>query len=582
MKVSKELTREIQVKNKTGSKLFVLCLLLGAWGSAFAELTASVDRSRLNMGDSLTLSISSDEGEDLDDIDLSDLEANFIIAGTSSHSSYNFGSGQSTRTKQRELALFPRRNGRLEIPAFRSGRSSTQPITIDVQKADTRLDASKEVYVEAELDRDSTYVQAQLIYTFRLFHSIALEDSPQLTPLKLDDAVIEQIGSTSFQRQVQGRPFMVRELRYAVFPQKSGQLEIPSLTLTARTRTARRSMFQAGRGGNLISRQTPAFSVEVKPVPAQYPDAPWLPLSMLELTDDWSSPPQNLSVGDSATRTVTLTAQGVAGTLLPPLDLPTAPGIRIYPDQAGAESTNNENGITGLGINSAALLVTQPGKQVLPAIRIPWWDVDQQRVRYAVLGELELDVAAPPSPAGTEPLDSSVSTPAGIISGEPLSTTLPGLEQAGARLWMWMWMWISVVFALLWIATLLAWYRSGKATPQAATGDTEKISISEADSFRALDKVLSGGSDLQCREQLRAWGETYFELDSRPTLEQIGRWLEDDKVSVQLQQLELKLYTDSATDWQPKALKDALRDCRKQRTSQRGKTANTTLPALNS
>ena len=51
----------------------------------------------------------------------------------------------------------------------------------------------------AELDRDSVYVQQQVLLTLRIQQAIALDDR-SVTELKLDGAFVKPLGQNSFQR----------------------------------------------------------------------------------------------------------------------------------------------------------------------------------------------------------------------------------------------------------------------------------------------------------------------------------------------------------------------------------------------
>jgi hypothetical protein len=61
------------------------------------------------------------------------------------------------------------------------------------------------------------------------------------------------------------------------------------------------------------------IDVEVKPVPEDFPGEVWLPARSMTLEETWSVEPHALSVGDSTTRTLTLVANGLQGSQLPPL-----------------------------------------------------------------------------------------------------------------------------------------------------------------------------------------------------------------------------------------------------------------------
>ena len=529
-------SREAAVVPTPPSVLFIILLLVSA--NLQAAISASVDRSRINAGDSLTLTITADAGEDLAGLDLTELKRLFTVAASSESTRFSFGNGNNSRISSRELTLLPRREGVLEIPSLGQGRAGTAPLRITVAPASHAIDAERELFVEVELDRDETYVQSQVLYTFRLYHAIALEGQLGLTPLSIPDAVIEPLEQQSYQRLLDGRRFTVRELRYAIFPQKSGLFDIPSLTLSARARPPRRSFFDRNQG-RLMTRQTPALRLEVLPVPAHYPDAPWLPLTDLAISEDWSRPPTRLALGDSVTRTITLSAEGLPAKQLPALPLRAPQGIKLYPDKPRRETGETDSGVRGVGINSAALLITEAGSHELPAIRIPWWDTAQGELRFAELPAQRLNILAANIPV---PVDTPAvaSTQTAAMAKLPTPTSI--------------WVWVSAILAGGWLLTLLAWYRQRQSTP-ATTAQQPKVRESESRLYRSLRAAQTPQST---RQLLRCWGQLRFNIHPQPALAELARRINDADVAWEIRALESCLYRDHSQTWTAEALLRAL------------------------
>lgn len=103
------------------------------------------------------------------------------------------------------------------------------------------------VFIDANLDRDSVYVQAQAVLTLRIYHSVSLFDDSTLTPLQTPEARIEQLGKPrTYETRVNGVRHGVIEVRYAIHPLRSGELELPArcsappwLSATIRTPSTR-------------------------------------------------------------------------------------------------------------------------------------------------------------------------------------------------------------------------------------------------------------------------------------------------------------------------------------------------------
>ena len=343
--------------NRPGKYLLALMAMFAM--NANAAVTASVDRTRMTESDSLQLIIRATEGEPVNDTDLGPVERDFDVVTRSTSSRLSIVNGKRERSSDLQVVLLPRRAGTLRIPPLTVGNQRTQAILIEVGEAPSGIDNARDVFVEAEVDRDSVFVQSQLIHTFRVYEAIDLVDRGR-SQLELPDAIIEELDSSTFQRTVNGRTYRVIEVRHAIFPQKSGQLTIPAMSFNGSRMLPRRSFFD--RNVETLRRRSKPITVEVKPIPANYPDAPWIPAASLKLEESWSALPEDLEVGDSVTRTVTLLAKGIDGSQLPPLELSPVDGIKAYPDQPRSENTRDQDGITGIGINSTALLITAPGE----------------------------------------------------------------------------------------------------------------------------------------------------------------------------------------------------------------------------
>ena len=141
---------------------------------------------------------------------------------------------QQATNRQLQIEITPRRPGALIISSFQVGASKTAPVWVNVSKM-ARVDPSTEaILFEATVDSDSVYVQGQLILTLRLQQAVNL-DGRSISDLQLPGAFVVPLEQKSFQRTVSGRPWLVHEVRYAIFQEKSGVLEIPAQSFSART-----------------------------------------------------------------------------------------------------------------------------------------------------------------------------------------------------------------------------------------------------------------------------------------------------------------------------------------------------------
>ena len=207
----------------------LLPLLLCTATAQAAELTASVDRSRLNSGETVELTLETSDVTQFGKPDLTPLEPLFDVRGTRQVNQLNTLNGDSRATTRWIITLLPKENGSVVIPPLQLGEVQSQPITVQVVESDSREEKNNldPVFIEASLDQSSVYVQAQAILTLRIYHSVSLYDDSSLTPLQIADARIEQLGDTrTYEKDINGVRHGVIEMRYAIYPQHSGLLTL--------------------------------------------------------------------------------------------------------------------------------------------------------------------------------------------------------------------------------------------------------------------------------------------------------------------------------------------------------------------
>ncbi|MNP04229.1 hypothetical protein D3C76_961380 [compost metagenome] len=275
------------------------------------------------------------------------------------------------------------------------------------------------MFIDASLDQTSVYVQAQAILTLRIYHSVSLYDDSSLPPLQIPDARIEQLGeSRTYEKDINGIRHGVIEMRYAIYPQHSGELIIPAQIFNAalvEAQPVQDASAQAPKSGKLMRVSSGEILLTVKAKPITYPaDLPWLPARSLTLSESWNPEPEHVQVGDSLTRSLTVKAEGLASSQLPPLPGTEVSGLRRYPDQPVLGNQNTERGLVGSREDREALVPSRSGAIDLPSVEVVWWNTFEDHLEHSNLPARTLQVAANPSllvdtPAGATPMDSSAS-----------------------------------------------------------------------------------------------------------------------------------------------------------------------------
>ncbi len=539
-----------------GKTLAILALLVVTMGGtvALAAVSASLDRNRVSLGDTLRLTVTATEDEELDDADLRVLLDDFEILQRSTSSNTSIVNGRMSRVRQIIIDLTPTRQGNLQIPPLHLGDSTTSSLSVLVSVAQDTPADDETVVFEATVDQQNVYVQGQVILTLRVQQSVNLEGR-SISELKLDNAFVKPLEQHSFQRTIDGRQWLVDELRYAIFPEQSGTLEIPAQVFSGRVNQRQRSFFDLGGGGRQLRRSTAPVSINVLPKPDSFSADTWLPARGLTLEETWSTPPEQLHVGESATRTIRIQGEGLQGAQLPPILFAPIDGLKFYPDQPQISEQETANGLLGIRQDSAAVVPTRAGTYLIPQIRIPWWDTQTEQVRYAVLPEREISVAE--AAPGNSPTDTPAPSPAAIdTAGGAELAAAPAFARGPNTAWQV----LSAVSTLGWLLTLLYLWRRGRQRLQQPSPPQD--STSEKQAFKTLVAACAAGDAAGARSAVIAWTAAVSPDTTAVSLDQVARHFGDVDFTRELERLDARLYSPGQDHWTGSGLADGVRRLR--------------------
>lgn len=500
--------------------LVIFCIAL----PVLAGVTAQVDRRQISLNESLQLVVSFDQRPNGNTPDTSVLSRDFDILGTSQSSRQSYINGRSEISTEWIYTLAPKRQGTLVIPPISLNGEATQALTIQVSEA-TKQVANGDVFMESEIDNQVVYVQQQLMLTLRIYHAVSLGRNANLSEPNISDAIVNKLKEDEFQTRINGRDYRVFEQKFAIFPQKSGQLEIPASVLTASIPTRRnRGMFDPFNiDGQAVRIMSDSYSVDVKPQPTNYPNAPWLPAKNLRILDDWNGSNGKITLGESVTRTVTIIAEGLLGAQIPPLEVPELADVKIYPDQAVVSDGEGDQ-IVGSRTFSYAIIVTRVGTYQLPEQQITWWDTQSNQIRKAILPATQLVVTAA---AGTKNLpDNTARFNAASPNLAPPDIALPAEEVTVKDLaesqatdtessLVWLLSIALCIVSLLWIITLVLWWKTGRKTTTKDIAPPHK-----QDSLKRLLTACAAKHSQHCLDALLAWGMERYQVASLKALQQ--------------------------------------------------------------
>ena len=541
----------MHMKNNPFKRAYSIALMVGMTllcSHSWASLTATADRTIIDSNETLQLLVRLDSQALMGEPDFSVIESDFEILSTSRQQQYSRVNGQTQSYTDWNLLLAPKRIGRLLVPSIKYKKDISNAIEITVRKATAASAAGQPVYTETLVDKSEVYIQEQLLLTHRLYTSVRLSDLG-LDPLKVDDALMQKVSETQFQKNVAGKNYQVVEIIYALFPQASGKLQIPALRFSAyETSNNRYGGFSAR--GNRIIRNTDAKTIDVMTRPAHIDIDNWMPANSIRLEQQWSSPLDQLKVGEPVTRNISITASGLTGAQIMPLSLSESDDYKVYPDQPQLGDSADAAGVTGIRRESFALVPNRPGEITVPAVSVRWWNSRKQRMQTATLDAVTLQVAAaevsamnpynsaPTAAVGANSLiiEATPEAPKSLMA-ELRSSLALQLSVAGNAL----------LLVLLLVLLLFVWLgRSSKAAPRRDLSGLNSARLELKQLLTNIERAARKSDLVPLRDSLLAWGRCIFPQQKIKTLAEIAALLDHGQLQQQFDLLDQALYNRSS------------------------------------
>lgn len=211
------------------------------WAEGTVDVT--VDRRRINEGDSITLTVTAKNVQNDPDVSLPKMQDFKVVSGPNQSSSTNvqFINGKMTKSSTVMLnwILIPTRTGQIIIPGIKiqTGKTSftSSPISLTVSKrGNSQSGTNPQYFIEAEIDNDTPYRGEQVIITYTLFTKVDVssfdDELPKykgfwteelFTAKKLQLQKVQKNGSQYYAATIK---------KLALFPTQSGKIIIEPMT----------------------------------------------------------------------------------------------------------------------------------------------------------------------------------------------------------------------------------------------------------------------------------------------------------------------------------------------------------------
>lgn len=370
----------------------------------YAAVSAQLSAQSIDELETVRLNIKVTETRQATTLDLASLEKDFHVMNVNTMSQSRYVNGRGQSWVEYQITLQPKRTGSLLIPAIQVGNEASPSLQLLVNPLSdqARQAIDQLVFFENEVSSERVYVQAEIVLTRQLLYSQGVQLYSDLPGApEIDNAVVLTLGeTTSGTTERNGRTYGVIQQRYALFPEESGQFEIPGISITASVRLTENG--RVSRKGVRIGTDT--VTVTVMPVPAQYPkDKPWLPAREVRLLQVVTPENKVHNVGDTLQHELLIDISGNVGSKAPPLELLVDDRqFRVYPAAPTINDDTQGSSVQGARLQTNSLVPLQQGNLAMPEAALTWWDTETDQMRITTApGEIlsvvgEALIPAPP------------------------------------------------------------------------------------------------------------------------------------------------------------------------------------------
>ena len=362
--------------------IFFILFSTLAWGTG---ITVEVDAAQIEVGQPIRLTLTYDPREVQGLPDLQVLQNDFTILATEQSTSYTVTNGQARSIGQWGIVLEAKHSGMITIPAIRIGAAMSQPMQVNVNQSShapvraraqdvaiQRVDTQADTALTVSVDNKKPYLNQEILYKVRLLASHRLLDARYQAP-QVDDAILFPLGeSQQYQTTQDGKNYQVNEQIYAIFPQKSGPLTITPPSLHALTEDF---------SPQPVTVMGETVTLQVQPLPKQIKRKEWLPSKLVHLKESYEGADTQLTQGATIVRNIELQAQGLVAQLLPEITFPDKADLRIYPEQPERDNRIQQGELWGRYKLKVTYVFPTAGTIVLPAVKLPWFNVKTQKIR---------------------------------------------------------------------------------------------------------------------------------------------------------------------------------------------------------
>ncbi|XDF78984.1 BatD family protein [Aliivibrio fischeri] len=533
--------------------LLLLTLTISGISYANAQAIATVSKNNITENEVIQLMVSVDKSADQSKFDISQLGPDFRSGQVSFGSSRSLVNGDYSVQSQWTVSIAPTKMGILTIPSMEVAGEQTNPINIRVNKDATAPKSSDIIKVSGELSKNELYEgeTAQFNAKIAIFADIRRLKDPNIITPQGNGVEFSPIGeSKQYQTVIDGLQATVVEQVFSLSANKAGKLTFDGLAFTG-------GLIQTDRYGrstkliplNINPKQ---YSINVLTKPSDYKGT-WLPTSDLKLGQQWLVDGKVLTnteveAGTAITRQITLMMADVPPEKLPSIDISYPKLVRMYDEKPTIGKDSQGNSVMTI---KQVIIPHTSGQVELPAVSIQWWNSKTHKAEVAKLDSLTLTVT-PNSQKSEQMIEQQ--------TNEQSKTVIKREVDHG------IWPYTTLGFAILWLLTLIAWYKARNSVNKETLAVTSNHGISNSD-ISVLITALKSDNTILAHQIIQDHSDDWK-----------AKGIDTDKVKVLIEKLSHAKYSNKSENTDKERL---IKEITQQlKVSKKSKTSPTELEAL--
>ena len=373
--------------------------------------------------------------------------------------------------------------------------------------------------------------------------------APEFPEFELADTItLKPVNATiNSSERLHGQSYAAQTQPYFMYPRQAGRYTIPPLEI--------RVLVGREQEEQIVTTQGVGFEARLPEAALEAGVQDLIATPKLDVNEQFDKPAEDLKVGDSLTRTITITLSDSLAMLLPPVSFEEIEGLGVYPAHPYVNDKAERGTYTGTRQKSVTYILEAAGVYQLPEISMYWWDTKQGKLKQEVLPAVELIVEE--NPALTQEQSGG-----GLLEETPDTSTRSVFDMSLGQGFLL----LAALLALAAFANiqpirrlLLPWLRKKR----------DEYLVSEAGMLASFKKACLKDDEREAMNLLMRWLDFYGPERPIGILERYVQHVDEPEFNRQTERLVQKLYQElEGRGWQGKGLYYSLQSIRKKSLTQ--------------